>query len=169
MIRSGADPRGLRIGPAVLRPEREPAKAEHEERLLIARIRHTDFSNGAQNKCLKRTFSLQLFSAAAILSESILVCFSFKSGHSARPPTCRLCATSGCEQLQHRSPLFDHLVGAQQEGFRQLEAERLGDSEIDDQLELRRLLDRKLACLRAAQNLSTYSPARRNKSGMFGP
>src|SRR5262245_39761530 len=49
--------------------------------------------------------------------------------------------------------LLDHLVGAQQEGFRQLEAERLGDSEIDDQLELRRLLDRKLACLRAAQNL----------------
>src|SRR6266566_4052168 len=48
---------------------------------------------------------------------------------------------------------LDHLVGAQQERFRQLEAECLGDSEIDDQLELRRLLDRKLACLRAAQNL----------------
>jgi hypothetical protein len=31
--------------------------------------------------------------------------------------------------------LFDYLVGAQQEGLRNLQAERLGGGEIDDQLE----------------------------------
>ena len=47
---------------------------------------------------------------------------------------------------------LDHLVGAQQELFRQLEAECLGDDEVDNQLELGRLFNRKLACLCAAQN-----------------
>jgi hypothetical protein len=38
--------------------------------------------------------------------------------------------------------LFDHLVGAQQEGFRQLEAERFGGVEIDVKLDFGYLLDR---------------------------
>ena len=43
--------------------------------------------------------------------------FSTRSGHSA-------------------DPLFDHPVGAQQDGLRDHDAEGLGDLEVDDQLEL---------------------------------
>jgi hypothetical protein len=49
--------------------------------------------------------------------------------------------------------LFDHLIGAQQEGLGHLEAEHLGGGEIEDQVELGRLLDRQVAGLCAAQNL----------------
>jgi hypothetical protein len=45
-------------------------------------------------------------------------------------------ATSGCEQSQERSPLFDHLVGKLLEMQRHVEAEYLGGLEVDDQLEL---------------------------------
>jgi len=38
--------------------------------------------------------------------------------------------------------LLDHLVGAQQDRCRQLDADRLGGLEIDDQLEFCGLLDR---------------------------
>src|SRR5262249_42371750 len=48
---------------------------------------------------------------------------------------------------------FDHLVGAGEQRWRQLEAKRLGGFEVDDQLELGRLLDRDVARLRPAQNL----------------
>jgi hypothetical protein len=37
---------------------------------------------------------------------------SSKSGGSADMPAPALCATSGREQLQQGSPLFDHLIGA---------------------------------------------------------
>src|ERR1700730_17946121 len=47
---------------------------------------------------------------------------------------------------------FDYLVSAQQERFRYLEAERLGGREIDDEIELGRLLDRDVARLRPAEN-----------------
>ena len=49
-----------------------------------------------------------------------------------------LCATSGCEQSQQRSPLFDHLVGEREEIVGNLDTERLGGFEIDDKLELGR-------------------------------
>src|SRR5262245_23748474 len=41
-----------------------------------------------------------------------------------------------------RLPSFDHLVGAQQERFRDREAERLGSRKINDEIELGRLLRR---------------------------
>src|SRR6516164_4885847 len=49
--------------------------------------------------------------------------------------------------------LFDHLVSAGEKGRRNLEAERLCDPEIDDQLELGRLLRRQIRWLGALEDL----------------
>src|SRR5262249_7116452 len=62
-------------------------------------------------------------------------------------------AISGCEQMQQTNALFDHLVGSRKYRRRHIEAERLGSPEIDNELELGRLLDRDAACLRPAQDL----------------
>src|SRR5260370_41257737 len=48
---------------------------------------------------------------------------------------------------------LDQLVGAEQEWLRDRQAKRLGCGQIDDEIELGRLLDWKLARLGAAQNL----------------
>src|SRR5690242_19679069 len=48
---------------------------------------------------------------------------------------------------------FDHLVGAQQERFGDRQPERLGGGQIEGEIELSRLLDRKIAWLRSAKNL----------------
>ena len=49
--------------------------------------------------------------------------------------------------------LFDHLVGAEQERFRDCQPEGLGGRQIDDEIESGRLLDRDVGGLCAAQNL----------------
>jgi hypothetical protein len=46
---------------------------------------------------------------------------------------------------QSRAGLFDHFVGAAKQRQRRGDAERLGGLEVDDQLDLRDLLDRKSA------------------------
>jgi hypothetical protein len=56
------------------------------------------------------------------------------------------CAITGREQSQQGSPLFDHLVGAREQRRRQLEAERLGHLEIDDELKLGWLSTKNHAC-----------------------
>src|SRR2546425_4178307 len=48
---------------------------------------------------------------------------------------------------------LDHLVGTQQERLGDLEVERLGGGQVDDEIELARLLDRDVARLCPAQNL----------------
>ena len=52
---------------------------------------------------------------------------------------------------QHRS--FDHLVGAREQRRRHVEAERLRHDQVNDEVELGRLLDRKIGGLRPPQNL----------------
>src|SRR6266581_1169071 len=47
---------------------------------------------------------------------------------------------------------FDHPVGAQEDGLRDRDAESLGGLEVDDQFELRGLLDGQVARLRALEN-----------------
>jgi len=50
------------------------------------------------------------------------------------------------------SRLFDHLVGAGEDRLRHGEAERLCGLEVNDQLNFRGLLNRKIGWLRASQN-----------------
>src|SRR5215471_7495502 len=76
-----------------------------------------------------------------------------ESGHVRCTRPCPLWANSGLMQCSKKSSLFDHLVGAGEQRRWHGEAERLGGREIDHQLEFRGLLNRKIAGLRALENL----------------
>ena len=57
-------------------------------------------------------------------------------------------------------PLFDHLVGEGEQRRRNRQAERLGDLQIDDEIEFNRLLDRQIGRLRSAQNpVTSFRPS----------
>ena len=62
---------------------------------------------------------------------------------------------------QQISSLFDHLVGAGKKRRRHVEAERLRHDQVNDEVELGRLLDRKIGGFAPRKILSTKSPARR--------
>ena len=55
--------------------------------------------------------------------------------------------------MQQVAPLFDHLVGAEQCRSRYFEAERSGGLKIEDELEFRCLLDRKIGGIGTLENL----------------
>src|SRR5262249_22578589 len=71
-------------------------------------------------------------------------CARTASGHAAAAPP-------SSDMNSRRS--FDQLIGAQQERFRDRQPEPLGGGQIDDEIELDRLFNRKLARLGAAQDL----------------
>ena len=81
----------------------------------------------------------------------------------------QLSATSGCERSQQGSPLFNQLVGAREQRRRDFEAECFGGRQIDDEVELGRLLDREVrrlgakACAHAIRDIteSEAAPAAR--------
>ena len=63
------------------------------------------------------------------------------------------------EQRDELAPFsLDHSAGAGQHGCRHIEAECLGRVEIDDQLELCRLLDRQITRLLALKGLPAWPP-----------
>src|SRR5262249_9245544 len=73
---------------------------------------------------------------------------------SVRRNEALLCGRTGCEQSQQkRLSLFDHLVGAGEQRGVHVDAERLGGREINNEIELGRLLDREVGWLRPPQNL----------------
>src|SRR4029450_14161743 len=70
--------------------------------------------------------------ADAIGPDGAGVCAQLAKGHFTAPPS--------REMNSRRS--FDHLVGAQEKGFRDRQPDCLGSRQIDDKIELGRLLDR---------------------------
>ena len=79
--------------------------------------------------------------------------FARKADKRVGVPLSPLCAKTGREHMQQTALLFDHLVGAGEQRRRHGEAERLGGLEVDDEIELGRLLNREVSRLGSAQNL----------------
>src|SRR5262249_11996494 len=98
----------------------------------------------------------QALEAASLPRYPCIVCSSPNSGAIADMAASTLGAITGREQVQQttytNAPLFDDLVGTQQERFGNFQSKRLGSCQIDDEIELRRLLDGKIGGLRPAQN-----------------
>ena len=63
----------------------------------------------------------------------------------------------------------NHFVRPHQHVRRNRQADLLGGFQIDDELELRRLLHRKISGLGAFEDFVHIVAARRNKSGVFAP
>src|SRR5262245_2594541 len=85
-------------------------------------------------------------------STTVYVRLAPESGQEENVSLSPLCANRRHMHRSKQNHLFDHLVGAQLEFADDGEAERLRCLEIDGELELGRLLDGKIARLRALEN-----------------
>jgi len=75
--------------------------------------------------------------------------FTPKSGHCIAPQRMSALCQKQTYVMQQYSVLVDHL-GEREQLVRNFEAERLGDGQIDDEIELGRLFDRNIGRLRPA-------------------
>ena len=87
----------------------------------------------------------------SIISSNVRYAFDRYRNGEALKPTRR--AHKATYAVQQKTSLFDHLVGERQERLGDRQAERLGGLEVDDQVELGRLLDRDVVRLSPAKNL----------------
>src|SRR5262245_54603113 len=71
-------------------------------------------------------------------------------GESSRPELWLVCSQELAALVEHG--LLDHLVRRQQQRLGDRQSYRLRSLEVDDQVELRRLLDRKVAGARSPKN-----------------
>src|SRR5262249_25143760 len=76
----------------------------------------------------------RLWSKPALLAPSTSVRMSLRSRHNRCVPPHPSRATSGCEQSQQGSRLFDHLVGTGEQVRRHVEAEQSRRLQVDDEL-----------------------------------
>src|SRR6266481_9525409 len=65
--------------------------------------------------------------------------------------------------------LLDHFVGAGEDGWRQLDAQRFGDAEVDPEIELGGTFERQLPWLRAFQNAIKLRDQVARGVGKIGP
>jgi hypothetical protein len=75
------------------------------------------------------------------------------SGPACRIGLGRLVPKAAVSNRSRAAPLFDHPVGAGEQRRRDVEAERLGGLEVDDQLQLGGELNRQIARRNAVQDL----------------
>src|SRR5262245_18325358 len=75
-----------------------------------------------------------------------------ESGQIANISISPLCAKSDQTHRSKKAPLFDHLVGAGEQRWWYFKAEYLGGGEVNDEIELGRLLDRDVGRCRPTQH-----------------
>ena len=86
---------------------------------------------------------------SALLRCPLNVRFAHESGRIADIGGCLKCAKTSCEQSQQPAQLFDHLVGAGEQYRWNVDAERLGGLQVDDEIELGGPQDRQVGRLSA--------------------